>query len=176
MSRYSGKYFSMARIADTVHSAVEMLCAPRALQIVTCGPTVRGIHSVPAIMASTSFTPRRRGHARIARRDTGRESRHRSLRRDPSCPTRDQLDSNGEIAKQLSRQCGWVSDSQHAVSCARPALAPRFHPIAAVALSCPWQHRSLAAADRDAKLLTVRRAAIYPETTRRLNLGSHPCA
>jgi hypothetical protein len=29
----------MARMELTVHSAVEMLCAPRALQMVTCGPT-----------------------------------------------------------------------------------------------------------------------------------------
>jgi hypothetical protein len=56
----------MVRMADNVHSAVAMLCAPRALQIVTCGPTVPGIHSVPAIMASTSLTPFSRGHARIA--------------------------------------------------------------------------------------------------------------
>ncbi len=53
-------------MAASVHSAVEILCAPRALQIVTCGPTVPGIHSVPAIIDSTSFTPRNRGHARIA--------------------------------------------------------------------------------------------------------------
>ena len=48
----------MARMAETVHSAVEMLCAPCALQMVTCGPTVAGIHSVPAIRESTSRTPR----------------------------------------------------------------------------------------------------------------------
>ena len=66
MSRYKGKYFSIARIAASVHSAVEILCAPRALQMVTCGPTTGGIHSVPAIIDSTSFTPRNRGQARMA--------------------------------------------------------------------------------------------------------------
>ena len=57
----------MARIALTVHSAVEMLCAPRALQMVTCGPTTPGIHSVPAISDSISRTPRRCGQMRMAR-------------------------------------------------------------------------------------------------------------
>ena len=49
----------MARIAAMVHSAVEMLCAPCALQMVTCGPASGGIHSVPAIIERMSFTPRR---------------------------------------------------------------------------------------------------------------------
>ena len=57
----------MARIEATVHSAVEMLCAPWALQMVTCGPTVSGIHSVPAIIESTRRTPRRCGQVCMAR-------------------------------------------------------------------------------------------------------------
>ena len=57
----------MARIAVSVHSAVQMLWAPRALQMVTCGPTVPGIHSVPAINDSTRRTPRKCGHTRSAR-------------------------------------------------------------------------------------------------------------
>src|SRR5450631_2892823 len=60
-------YFSMARITDRVHSAVEMLWAPRALQMVTCGPIAPGIHSVPAISESTSRTPLSRGTIRMAR-------------------------------------------------------------------------------------------------------------
>jgi hypothetical protein len=48
-----------------------MLCAPRALQMVTCGPTNGGIHSVPASMESTNRTPLSHGQASIARFEYG---------------------------------------------------------------------------------------------------------
>ncbi len=54
-------------MALRVHSAVEMLCAPWALQMVTRGPAKPGIHSVPAISDRISRTPRSRGQRLMAR-------------------------------------------------------------------------------------------------------------
>ena len=88
MSRYRGKYFSIARIAASVHSAVEILCAPRALQMVTCGPTTA--ESTPSPPSSTAPASRRAGAATRAwpASDKDPESTHRCRRRDPFCPTR----------------------------------------------------------------------------------------
>ena len=78
-----------------------MLCAPRALQIVTCGPTSGGIHSVPAIIDSTSRTPRRCGQASIARFEYG-FGIHTSISMSWSGRVRyrNQLDAFGEIAQE----------------------------------------------------------------------------
>ena len=96
----------------SVHSAVEILCAPCALQMVTCGPIAPGIHSVPAMSDSTSFTPRRCGTMRWARVGYG-SGIHTSISTSWSRCSRqgDQFDFLRETGKEFRSNCCWISNS-----------------------------------------------------------------